>query len=93
MDTGLPLVVARVTKTGGFLVHQVFYSAASQMIGQRLRVHVYDDRIEAFLGAMFRGWRRWQRFGHGQEAGLSAAACFSMTTSSKPGSRWRVCPN
>ena len=44
-------VVARVTKTGGFLVHQVFYSAPSQLIGKRLRVHVYDDRIEAFLGA------------------------------------------
>jgi hypothetical protein len=44
-------VVARVTRTGGFVVHQVFYSAPSQLIGQRLRVHVYDDRIEAFLGA------------------------------------------
>lgn len=42
--------VARVTKTGGFLVHAVFYSAPSQLIGKRLRVHVYDDRIEAFLG-------------------------------------------
>ncbi|MBO4168203.1 IS21 family transposase [Luteovulum azotoformans] len=28
-------VVARVTKTGGFLVHQVFYSAPSQLIGKR----------------------------------------------------------
>jgi hypothetical protein len=44
-------VVARVTRTGGFLVHSVFYSAPSPLIGQRLRVHVYDDRIEAFLGA------------------------------------------
>lgn len=44
-------VVARVTKTGSFLVHSVFYSAPSWLIGQRLRVHVYDDRIEAFLGA------------------------------------------
>jgi hypothetical protein len=44
-------VVSRVTRTGGFLIHQVFYSAPSQLIGQRLRVHVYDDRIEAFLGA------------------------------------------
>ena len=44
-------VVTRVTKTGGFLVHSVFYSAPSQLIGQRLRVHIYDDRIEAFLGA------------------------------------------
>ncbi len=43
-------VVARVTRTGGFLVHSVFYSAPSRLIGQRLRVHVYDDRIEAWLG-------------------------------------------
>ena len=44
-------IVARVTRTGGFLVHSVFYSAPSRLIGQRLRVHVYDDRIEAWLGA------------------------------------------
>lgn len=43
-------VVARVTRTGGFQVLRVFYSAPSQLIGKRLRVHVYDDRIEAFLG-------------------------------------------
>lgn len=43
-------VVARVTRTGGFLVNQVFYSAPARLIGQRLRVHVYDDRIEAWLG-------------------------------------------
>ena len=43
--------VARVTRTGGFLVNSVFYSAPSRLIGQRLRVHVYDDRIEAYLGA------------------------------------------
>ena len=43
--------VARVTRTGGFMVHNIFYSAPSQLIGQRLRIHIYDDRIEAFLGA------------------------------------------
>lgn len=43
--------VVRVTRTGGFLVHSIFYSAPSRLIGQRLRVHIYDDRIEAFLGA------------------------------------------
>ncbi|MBK8909019.1 MAG: IS21 family transposase [Rhodospirillales bacterium] len=43
--------VVRVTRTGGFLVHSVFYSAPSHLIGQRLRVHIHDDRIEAFLGA------------------------------------------
>jgi transposase InsO family protein len=44
-------IVTRVTRTGGFLVHSVFYSAPARLIGQRLRVHVYDDRIEAFLGS------------------------------------------
>jgi hypothetical protein len=44
-------LVTRVTRTGGFLVHGVFYSAPARLIGHRLRVHVYDDRIEAFLGA------------------------------------------
>jgi hypothetical protein len=44
-------LVARVTRTGGFLVHGVFYSAPARLIGHRLRIHVYDDRIEAFLGA------------------------------------------
>ncbi len=44
-------VVVRVTRTGGFLVHGIFYSAPSRLIGQRLRVHVYDDRIEAWLGS------------------------------------------
>lgn len=44
-------IVARVTRTGGFLVHSIFYSAPSRLIGKRLRVHVYDERIEAFLGA------------------------------------------
>ncbi|MCE3249640.1 MAG: putative integrase [Geminicoccaceae bacterium] len=32
------------------MVHNIFYSAPSRLIGQRLRVHVYDDRIEAWLG-------------------------------------------
>ncbi len=44
-------LVARVTRTGGFLVHGVFYSAPARLIGHRLRIHVYDDRIEAWLGA------------------------------------------
>ena len=46
-----PQIVARVTRTGGFLVHSVFYSAPARLIGHRLRVHVHDDRIEAWLGA------------------------------------------
>jgi len=44
-------IVVSVTRTGGFMVKNIFYSAPSQLIGQRLRVHLYDHRIEAFLGA------------------------------------------
>jgi hypothetical protein len=44
-------VVVRVTRTGGFMVKGVFYSAPSQLVGQRLRVHIHDDRIEGWLGA------------------------------------------
>lgn len=43
--------VVPVTRTGGFLVKSIFYSAPSQLIGQRLRVHLYDNRLEAFLGS------------------------------------------
>ncbi len=43
--------VVPVTRTSGFLVKSIFYSAPSQLIGQRLRVHLYDDRLEAFLGS------------------------------------------
>lgn len=44
-------IVSPVTRTGGFLAYGVFYSAPSRLIGHRLRVHIYDDRIEAFLGS------------------------------------------
>jgi hypothetical protein len=41
---------ARVTKFGTFTVKSGIYSVASRLIGQRLKVRVYDDRIEAYLG-------------------------------------------
>ncbi len=50
-STDFTETVARVTRTGGFLAHSVFYSAPARLIGCRLRVHVYDDWIEAWLGA------------------------------------------
>ncbi|MEF2553164.1 hypothetical protein VQ042_17660 [Aurantimonas sp. A2-1-M11] len=43
-------IVAPVTHTGGFQAAGVFYSAPSRLIGHRLRVHLYDARVEAFLG-------------------------------------------
>src|SRR3984957_13400078 len=40
-----------VTSSGGFILSRVFYTAPSRLIGHRLRVHLYDDRLECFLGA------------------------------------------
>jgi hypothetical protein len=39
-----------VTSTGGFTLRKVFYSVPSRLIGHRLRVRLYDDRLELFLG-------------------------------------------
>jgi hypothetical protein len=40
-----------VTSSGGFILRKVFYTVASRLIGHRLRVHLYDDRLECFLGS------------------------------------------
>jgi hypothetical protein len=39
-----------VTSSGGFMLRRVFYSVPSRLIGHRLNVHLYDDRLECFLG-------------------------------------------
>jgi transposase InsO family protein len=39
-----------VTSSGGFTLRKVFYTVASQLIGHRLRVRLYDDRLELFIG-------------------------------------------
>ena len=41
----------RVTSHCGFTVRKVFYSVPSRLIGHSLRVHLYDDRLQVFLGA------------------------------------------
>jgi hypothetical protein len=43
--------IVTVTSSGGFILRRVFYTAPSRLIGHRLRVHLYDNRIECFLGA------------------------------------------
>ena len=40
-----------VTSSGGFILRRIFYSVPSRLVGHRLNVHVYDDRLECFLGA------------------------------------------
>ncbi|PVA08883.1 IS21 family transposase [Pelagivirga sediminicola] len=46
-------VAVRVTSSGGFLLRKVFYTVPSRLIGHQLRVRLYDDRLELFLGSTF----------------------------------------
>jgi hypothetical protein len=43
-------VIVRVTSTGGFTLRKVFYTVPSRLIGYRLRVRLYDDRLGVFVG-------------------------------------------
>jgi hypothetical protein len=43
--------IVMVTASGGFTLRKVFYTVPSRLIGHRLRVRLYDDRLECFLGA------------------------------------------
>src|SRR3546814_19262646 len=43
-------VLVMVTSSGGFTLRKVFYTVPSRPIGHRLRVRLYDDRLELFLG-------------------------------------------
>lgn len=46
-------ITVRVTSSGGFLLKKVFYTVPSRLIGHQLRVRLYDDRLELFLGSTF----------------------------------------
>ncbi len=39
-----------VTSSSGFTLRKVFYTVPSQLIGHRLCGHLFDDRLELFLG-------------------------------------------
>jgi hypothetical protein len=43
--------VIPVTSSGGFMLRRVFYTVPSRLIGHQLRVRIYDDRLEGFIGA------------------------------------------
>ena len=40
----------RVGRTGGFTLKKVFYTVPSRLIGHRLRVRLFDDRLDVFVG-------------------------------------------
>jgi hypothetical protein len=39
-----------VTSSSGFVLRKVFYTVPSRLIGYRLKVRIYDDRLECYLG-------------------------------------------
>ena len=43
-------VTVRVTSSGGFTLRKVFYTVPSRLIGHRLRVRLFDDRLDIFIG-------------------------------------------
>jgi len=49
--TDFTLASAMVTRSGTICVRDVHYTVPSRLVGHRLKVHVYDDRLICFLGA------------------------------------------
>ena len=43
--------VVPVTTSATIEVKRVLYSVPSRLVGERLRLHIFDDRIEAFVGS------------------------------------------
>jgi hypothetical protein len=44
------IVTAKVTRNSTINVDRVVYSVPSRLIGQKIEVHLFDDRLECFLG-------------------------------------------
>ena len=47
---GFEETLVRVTSTGGFALRRVFYTVPSRLVGHRLRVRLYDDRLVVYAG-------------------------------------------
>jgi len=43
-------VIVTVTSSSAFTLRKVFYTVPSRLIGHRLRVRLYDDRLDLFVG-------------------------------------------
>jgi hypothetical protein len=43
--------VSKVTTSGTITIKRVLYSVPARLVGETLRLHIYDDRIEAYVGS------------------------------------------
>ena len=48
--TDFTLASATVTSSGTIRVRGVLYTVPSRLVGTRLKVHIYDDRLICFWG-------------------------------------------
>jgi hypothetical protein len=63
---------ARVTRCGTFTVRGVLYSAPSRLIGHRLKVRVYNDRLDCYLsGALVHSTARATHTSKGRGRGIN----------------------
>ena len=58
----------RVTTSSTISIKHIIYTVPSRLIGMMLKVHLYDDRLECYIGGdhaitlrRLRGERKWQR--------------------------------
>ena len=49
--TDFEQALVTVTRSSAFVLRRVFYTVPSRLIGHRLRVRLYDDRLDCFLGS------------------------------------------
>ena len=47
---GLGGGVVQIVTSGGFSLRRVFYTVPSRLVGHRLRVRLYDNRLVLFAG-------------------------------------------
>jgi hypothetical protein len=48
--TDFEQALVTVTRSSAFMLRRIFYTVPSRLIGHRLRVRLYDDRLDCFLG-------------------------------------------
>jgi hypothetical protein len=69
--TDFNLVSVDVTRNGTVSLDRVTYSVPSRLVGRRLHAHLYDDRIEIFLGPDLVMTTARVRIKHGEGRGHS----------------------
>ena len=76
-----------VTTSSAFTLRKVFYSVPSRLIGHRLRVRLYDDRLECFQGST--PILTLRRGGRSQTANMAMSSTIVTSSIRCAANRWR----